>query len=116
MIKLKNKGKRKEQAEEEKKEAEANGEVIEKKVKQSPGELRLQKELADLDAPSHATVTFPDPKNIMSMHLVVNLKNEDSCYWKGGIYKFSIDVPASYPHDPPKCMCITQIYHPNIDL
>ena len=51
----------------------------------------------------------------MSFHLTVNLKNED-CYWKGGEYTFSIDVAPSYPHDPPKCLCKTQIYHPNIDL
>ena len=106
MIKLKAKNKRKTEEEEAKKEAEANGEVIESKTKKSPGELRLQKELTELDIPQHAQADFGSDGNIMSFHLTVSLKNED-CYWKGGVYKFSIDVPASYPHDPPKCMCKT---------
>ena len=91
------------------------GPVTEKKVKKSPGELRLQKELTELDCPSHAKVDFGTDGNIMSFHMTVDLTREDSI-WKGGRYKFSIVVPATYPHDPPKCMCVTQIYHPNIDL
>jgi ubiquitin-protein ligase len=36
--------------------------------------------------------------------------------WKGGTFQFSINTPAMYPHDPPKVMCLTKIYHPNIDM
>ena len=36
--------------------------------------------------------------------------------WKGGKYKFTVSVSASYPHEAPKCHCDTQIYHPNIDM
>ncbi len=51
----------------------------------------------------------------MSFHVIVDLSRED-CIWKGGKYKFSIEVSSNYPHDAPKCKCETQIYHPNIDL
>ena len=34
----------------------------------------------------------------------------------GGKYKFTVVVPKNYPHEPPKCHCETQIYHPNIDM
>ena len=101
--------------EEEKKEEGASGTGEVKKVKKAPGELRLQKELTELDSPSHAKVDFGTDGNIMSFHMTVDLTNEESI-WKGGRYKFSIVVPPTYPHDPPKCMCLTQIYHPNIDL
>lgn len=85
------------------------------KVKKSPGELRLKKEIGELDLPSHAEINFPDPNNIMKFELFVDLTKED-CLWKGGKYKFTITVPPNYPHDAPKCHCETQIYHPNIDL
>jgi ubiquitin-conjugating enzyme E2 M len=42
--------------EEEKKEEEVTGQIgqVPGKVKKSPGELRLKKEIAELDLPSHA--------------------------------------------------------------
>ena len=27
-----------------------------------------------------------------------------------------MDISTNYPYDPPKVKCMTQIYHPNIDL
>jgi len=85
------------------------------KKKRIPGELRLQKELGELDLPKHARVEFPDPKNIMRFEVYVDLTKEE-CLWKGGKYKFTVTVPPNYPHEAPKCHCDTQIYHPNIDL
>ena len=29
---------------------------------------------------------------------------------------FDCKVPKSYPHDPPKILCETQVFHPNIDM
>ena len=29
---------------------------------------------------------------------------------------FDAKVPKSYPHDPPKILCETQVFHPNIDM
>ena len=51
----------------------------------------------------------------MSFRLVVDLTREQ-CIWQGGKYEFTVEVSPSYPHDAPKCLCLTQIYHPNIDL
>jgi len=77
--------------------------------------LRLQKELTELDIPSHAFVKFADDGSIMNFELTVNLKHEP-CIWQGGVYQFSIEISPNYPHDAPKCHCLTPIYHPNIDL
>lgn len=83
--------------------------------KKAPGELRLKKELGELDLPSHAKVVFPDDNNIMNFEVTIDLAKEE-CLWKGATYKFTVAVPPNYPHEPPRCHCETMIYHPNIDL
>ena len=82
--------------------------------KKKPGEIRLRKELGELDMPKHAKVKFPDEEDIMNFEVVIDLKNEE-CPWRGGSYLFTVSVPDSYPHEPPKTLCKTMIYHPNID-
>ena len=114
MIKLKKDSKRVKE-EEAKKEEEDPNQIGEKKQKKPPGELRLMKEIAELDLPAHAKVIFNQDGSIMSFNVDINLKNED-CLWKGGRYNFSIEISPNYPHDAPKVKCTTQIYHPNIDL
>ena len=105
----------KKQEEEEKLGGGSTGDQPVVKVKKSPGELRLKKDLAELDLPNHASVNFPDKDQIMKFEVFVDLTKEQ-CYWKGGKYKFTVQVPNNYPHEPPKCHCETQIYHPNIDM
>jgi ubiquitin-conjugating enzyme E2 M len=34
----------------------------------------------------------------------------------GGSFLFTFHVSADYPHKPPKVLCKTKVYHPNIDL
>ena len=86
------------------------------KQKKSPGELRIQKEIQELDIPTHAQVSFPNKNDIMTFNLMVDLTHEQSSIWKGGKYEFTVEVGPNYPHDAPKCLCNTKIYHPNIDL
>ena len=76
------------------------------KTKRSPGLIRLQKEVGELDLPRHVEITFPDPDNIMKFHAKVDLSKED-CLWKGATYHFTVTVPPNYPHDPPKAHCDT---------
>lgn len=75
----------------------------------------MKKELQELDLPAHAAVNYPDVNNIMKFEVSVDLTKED-CIWKGGKYVFTVNIPHTYPHEAPKCLCQTQIYHPNIDL
>jgi len=81
--------------------------------KRSPGEIRMQKELAELELPPQVRIVVPEKDNIMSFQLKIC---PDECYWKGATYTFSINIPNLYPHNPPKVKCETRIYHPNIDL
>ena len=105
----------KKKQEEEEKAGGVSGDQTVVKVKKSAGELRLKKDLVELDLPNHANVNFPDKDQIMKFEVFVDLTKEQ-CYWKGGKYKFTVQVPNNYPHEPPKCHCETQIYHPNIDM
>uniref|UniRef100_A0A7S2YP72 UBC core domain-containing protein n=2 Tax=Entomoneis paludosa TaxID=265537 RepID=A0A7S2YP72_9STRA len=81
--------------------------------KRSPGEIRIQKDIAELDGGKVANVEFPNANNLTSFNVSIS---PDSGYWQGATYLFSFEIPAHYPHSPPKVECHTKIYHPNIDL
>jgi ubiquitin-conjugating enzyme E2 M len=82
------------------------------KQNSSPGHLRLQKDLSELELPTTMKMMFPDKNNILSFELSI-LPDEN--YYKGGCFKFSFLFKPSYPHDPPKVRCLHAIY-PNIDI
>lgn len=81
--------------------------------KRTPGEIRIQKDIAELDGGSVAKIDFPNPNDLTSFNVTVS---PDSGYWSGAKYMFNFSIPASYPHDPPKVTCKRKIYHPNINL
>ncbi len=49
------------------------------------------------------------------MNLEVEYTPDQASYWYGGKYLFSFSFPDDFPYKPPKVMCKTKIYHPNID-
>mmetsp|Transcript_19787 Transcript_19787/g.25289 ORF Transcript_19787/g.25289 Transcript_19787/m.25289 type:complete len:231 (-) Transcript_19787:396-1088(-) len=77
-----------------------------------PGEIRVQKDVSELDGGDCAQAHFPDPNDLMNFYVTVS---PDDGYWKGYKYKFEFKVPDMYPHEPPKVKCLNKIYHPNID-
>ncbi|KAG7367708.1 ubiquitin-conjugating enzyme [Nitzschia inconspicua] len=82
-------------------------------TKKTPGEIRIQKDIGELDGGKVATVTFPNPNDLTSFNVTVK---PDTGYWAGATYEFVFTIPPHYPHSPPKVECKTKIYHPNIDL
>lgn len=81
--------------------------------RRTPGEIRIQKDIADLDGGEVAKVDFPNPNNLTSFNVSVT---PDRGFWSGATYVFQFVIPAHYPHNPPKVTCKNKIYHPNIDL
>lgn len=81
--------------------------------KRTPGEIRIQKDIEELDGGKVATVEFPNPNDLTIFHVYVT---PDSGFWKGATYLFHFAIPDHYPHLPPKVTCQTKIYHPNINL
>ncbi|KAG2428907.1 hypothetical protein HYH02_014229 [Chlamydomonas schloesseri] len=82
--------------------------------KLSAGELRIQKDMAELNLPSNITISFPDGKDKL-MHFFIAIRPDEGIY-RGGKFNFEFNIPPGYPHDAPKVLCTTKVYHPNIDL
>lgn len=75
--------------------------------------VRLQKDLSQLEEDSTWTIKFPDPNN--RFHFIWIYSPPRDCLYGEGTFRFSFDIPDSYPHQPPKVLCQQKIYHPNID-
>eukprot|EP00007_Cunea_sp_BSH-02190019_P010166 CAMPEP_0174237716 /NCGR_PEP_ID=MMETSP0417-20130205/9308_1 /TAXON_ID=242541 /ORGANISM="Mayorella sp, Strain BSH-02190019" /LENGTH=210 /DNA_ID=CAMNT_0015316501 /DNA_START=166 /DNA_END=795 /DNA_ORIENTATION=- len=84
-----------------------------KSRRQNAAELRVQKDVGEMDECPDVRVEFPDANNLMEFKLF--LSPQDGLY-AGGTYEFTVRVPANYPFEPPKVHCDTLIYHPNIDF
>ena len=75
---------------------------------------RVQKDLkTGIEKNSWCDMEFPDPDDIMNF--TVTLKPDEG-FWKGGKFTFKFEIPADYPHSPPKTLCVTKLFHPNIDV
>lgn len=70
-------------------------------------------DIAELDAGNAAKVDFPNPNDLTNFAVTVR---PDTGYWAGARYIFNFHIHPEYPHKPPKVLCQTKIYHPNIDL
>jgi len=81
--------------------------------KRQPGEIRMQKELDEMELPPQVGINFPDKDNLMNFQISIS---PDEGFWKGATYDFVFQVAPLYPHEAPKVKCETKIYHPNIDL
>ncbi|XP_068665781.1 NEDD8-conjugating enzyme Ubc12-like [Aristolochia californica] len=90
----------------------ANGRAPVKK--QSAGELRLHKDISELNLPKTTTISFPNGKDDL-MNFEVSIRPDEG-YYLGGTFVFTFQVPPIYPHEAPKVKCKTKVYHPNIDL
>ncbi|KAL5715156.1 CAAX prenyl protease [Ranunculus cassubicifolius] len=82
--------------------------------KQSAGELRLHKDISELNLPKTSKIAFPNGKDDL-MNFEITLQPDEG-YYNGGKFVFTFQVAAVYPHEPPKVKCKTKVYHPNIDL
>lgn len=82
-------------------------------AKVSAAQLRLQKDVTELDLPRGIKVSFPDPSDIFNFDLTI-VPQEN--YYKGGKFSFQVEINNNFPIDPPKIKCKNKIYHPNIDL
>ncbi|KAK3195545.1 hypothetical protein Dsin_026855 [Dipteronia sinensis] len=82
--------------------------------KQSPGELRLHKDIGELNLPKTCNIAFPNGKDDL-MNFEVTIRPDEG-YYLGGNFVFTFSVSPIYPHEAPKVKCKTKVYHPNIDL
>ncbi|CAB3254753.1 unnamed protein product [Arctia plantaginis] len=81
--------------------------------KASAAQLRITKDLNELNLPKTCSTEFPDPDDLLNFKLIIC---PDEGFYRGGRFVFSFKVGPNYPHEPPKVKCETAVYHPNIDL
>nr|CAB3267438.1 NEDD8-conjugating enzyme UBE2F-like [Phallusia mammillata] len=75
----------------------------------------LTREFADIDKQKSETwkLSFEDP-NVLHQFTVTIAPDEG--LWKGGKYKFSVNIPEEYNIKPPQVRCLTKLWHPNISM
>jgi len=83
------------------------------KKKASAAQLRITKDINELELPKTCKTVFPDPDDLLSFKLIIY---PDEGFYRNGEFNFSFKIGAAYPHEPPKVKCETKVYHPNIDL
>lgn len=76
-------------------------------------QIRLQKDVTELDLPKSISLTFPNPEDISQFEILIKPVEG---YYRHGKFKFAVQVNDSFPIEPPKIKCLQKIYHPNIDL
>ncbi|KAJ3477151.1 hypothetical protein NLI96_g10669 [Meripilus lineatus] len=84
-----------------------------RKPKTSAAQIRVQKDLTELDLPSTMSTHFQDPTDLLNFTLTIT---PDEGMYQHGSFTFSFTINPNYPHEPPKVKCIPKIYHPNVDL
>jgi len=84
-----------------------------KKPKTSAAQIRVQKDLTELDLPSTMKTEFPDANDLLHFNLTIQ---PDEGMYKTGSFPFTFSISPNYPHEPPKVKCTKKIYHPNLDL
>eukprot|EP00850_Spirogloea_muscicola_P016665 SM000137S00443 [mRNA] locus=s137:141648:143126:+ [translate_table: standard] len=89
----------------------ANGQ---RPARQSAGELRVQKDISELNLAKTTSIAFPRGKDdLLNFEITIR---PDEGYYQAGTFVFSFVIPQGYPHEAPKVKCKTKVYHPNIDL
>ncbi|XP_050136744.1 NEDD8-conjugating enzyme Ubc12-like isoform X3 [Malus sylvestris] len=74
--------------------------------KQSAGELRLHRDISELNMPEECKISFPNGKDdLMDFEITITPYRG---YYMGGGFVFTFKVPAVYPHEPPKVKCKTK--------
>ena len=79
----------------------------------SGAQLRIQKDINDLELPKTCKAEFENPDDLLNFKVIIS---PDEGFYRIGKYKFSFKIGPNYPHEAPKVKCMSKIYHPNIDL
>ena len=83
------------------------------KKRATGAQLRIQKDINDLELPKTCKAKFEDPDDLLNFEVIIS---PDEGFYRIGKYKFSFKIGPNYPHEAPKVKCLSKIYHPNIDL
>jgi ubiquitin-conjugating enzyme E2 M len=87
--------------------------------KKAPGlaltcSLCLHADVSELKVEKGLKIDFYNGKEDL-MNFKIEVYPDDGIY-RGGKFIFDVKVPKAYPHEPPKVLCETTVFHPNIDM
>ena len=73
----------------------------------------LTREVSEIQScmPKTCSVSFGDVDDLRRFTLYIS---PEEGYWKGGKFTFEIEIPPEYNIKPPKVVCLTKLWHPNI--
>lgn len=77
-----------------------------------PAQLRIQKDLAEIQLPKTIQLTCLDNTS-MNLEVIIT---PDEGYYQQGKFRFSMQLNHNFPIEPPRVKCLQKIFHPNIDL
>ena len=83
------------------------------KKRATAAQLRITKDLNELELPKTCKTEFEDPDDLLNFRLIIS---PDEGFYRSGKFVFTFKINPNYPHEPPKVKCATKVYHPNIDL
>ncbi|KAL6072931.1 CAAX prenyl protease [Balamuthia mandrillaris] len=78
---------------------------------QSKSNLCLQRDIAELEPIAGVELHFPDANDLQ--HFLALVTPMEGMY-SGATFSFTVEVPSSYPHDPPRVVCSTLVFNPSI--
>ncbi|KAJ8141083.1 hypothetical protein OY671_005742 [Metschnikowia pulcherrima] len=81
--------------------------------KVSAAQIRLQKDITELELPRSISIHMPNPQDLFYFEIEICPVEG---HYQGGRFHFKVDISDNYPIDPPRIKCLQKIYHPNIDL
>jgi ubiquitin-conjugating enzyme E2 M len=84
-----------------------------KQKKRTPAEIRIQKDLSLLEPDDSVSIIFNNPDDLTEFTLAVTPSTGP---WNGGVYQFNFSIQQDYPFSPPKVVCATKLYHPNVSF
>lgn len=84
-----------------------------KQKKRTPAEIRIQKDLSLLEPDDSVSIIFNNPDDLTEFTLAVTPSTGP---WNGGVYQFNFSIQQDYPFSPPKVVCATKVYHPNVSF
>ena len=74
---------------------------------------RITKELNELRRDAESKVEM-EQDQANPMHIIGKIHGPPDTPYAGGVFCVDINVPNSYPFDPPKMKFLTKLWHPNV--
>ena len=83
---------------------------------QESAENAINKQIIELQKAFIASKDVEVVKNNSDPFKIKIITTPSRSYWKGQKIKWNLILPRDFPYSCPEVTCLTQIWHPNIDL